>query len=693
MRRTACIFLLLAGHLAAQTDVPSEPDMRSAAAELPPLAPVTADKNGKLALMFVGASAFPQARLREALARQVESVQSFGLDEPGAYDMAYFLESFYRSEGFTGVQVESQILAPWRLELRIQEGAQAHVGTVRILGNKHFDETKILKYLLGPLRKRYPQVRGINALPFAEADIDTGADLVRRLYAAEGYLEADIPPPDLSLSASETTGDIRLEITEGPAYRFGTIRIDGPVGSMRDAMKAVVKSETQGVYTDGRIATATRALEDFLARRGYFTATVESESDPSAAAPSSVPVTFVISPGPIFRFDGVRVSGADGVRPAFIEKRLSHLGGKTYSPDLVDQGFRELIQTGLFKNLRIQPRKISGNEIRLEVEVEEAKPKEFGFGVGYATFYGGMASLSYQDRNFLRSGRPFHLQLEANQRGYAGEVLYRDPWFLDSPYEFKGRLYALNSVLKGYSKNEIGITPSLSRQWTRNWKLTGFLSAREKQIFDVEIDPASLVGSENYPVFSAGITQALDYRNNVAIPTSGFILSSAFELAALGEVSYLRGTGQFSWYLPMTAKSTLSLGARAGVVAPLNGSQLPIDERFFNGGATTVRSFSELSLGPRDHAGYPLGGEVFTVFNAEYSFQIVGDLYLAVFTDAGNVLPTASEFGLQDLRYAIGAGLRYHLPIGAIRLDYGLNPDPRDGEAQGAFHFAIGVAF
>ena len=68
MRRTACIFLLLAGHLAAQTDVPSEPDMRSAAAELPPLAPVTADKNGKLALTFVGASAFPQARLREALA-------------------------------------------------------------------------------------------------------------------------------------------------------------------------------------------------------------------------------------------------------------------------------------------------------------------------------------------------------------------------------------------------------------------------------------------------------------------------------------------------------------------------------------------------------------------------------------------------------------------------------------------------
>jgi outer membrane translocation and assembly module TamA len=45
------------------------------------------------------------------------------------------------------------------------------------------------------------------------------------------------------------------------------------------------------------------------------------------------------------------------------------------------------------------------------------------------------------------------------------------------------------------------------------------------------------------------------------------------------------------------------------------------------------------------------------------------------------------------MRYAVGAGLRYNLPIGAVRLDYGLNPAPQKGEAQGAFQFAIGVAF
>jgi len=81
------------------------------------------------------------------------------------------------------------------------------------------------------------------------------------------------------------------------------------------------------------------------------------------------------------------------------------------------------------------------------------------------------------------------------------------------------------------------------------------------------------------------------------------------------------------------------------------------------------------------------------VFNVEYGFPIWGDLRGAVFVDAGNVVSTAREFGVGDMRYGVGTGLRYNLPIGALRLDYGLNPSPRPGEAQGAFHFAFGVAF
>jgi outer membrane protein assembly factor BamA len=121
-------------------------------------------------------------------------------------------------------------------------------------------------------------------------------------------------------------------------------------------------------------------------------------------------------------------------------------------------------------------------------------------------------------------------------------------------------------------------------------------------------------------------------------------------------------------------------------------TDIPIDERFFNGGNTTVRSFTERDLGPHD-GDDPIGGEFFTVFNVEYTFPIYGELQGAVFIDAGNLLPSSENPGLDDMRYAIGLGLRYKLPIGPIRLDYGYNPDQRPGEDVGAFHFSFGFAF
>ncbi|MDQ6654694.1 MAG: BamA/TamA family outer membrane protein, partial [Verrucomicrobiota bacterium] len=113
----------------------------------------------------------------------------------------------------------------------------------------------------------------------------------------------------------------------------------------------------------------------------------------------------------------------------------------------------------------------------------------------------------------------------------------------------------------------------------------------------------------------------------------------------------------------------------------------------FNGGGTTVRSFGERQLGPKDFNGDPIGGQFFSVYNVEYTFPIWGELQLAVFGDAGNLVPDASDAGFQNMRYAVGLGLRYQLPIGPLRIDYGVNPSPRKDEAFGAFHFSFGFAF
>jgi outer membrane protein insertion porin family len=679
----------------AQTDTPSELGPPPAPQHVADAPAADAPRSGKLQVEFQGSSAFKDWQLREGITRQIQTIEEFGLDEANVYDAMFFLESFYRRHGYSQVEVTSKVLGPWRLRLIVSEGPLTRVGSITYIGNHSYDDATLTNYLLGPIRERYPRIRQDLRLPFVEADLFAGAELIRRLYAAEGFLNGVVHPPEITMNADRTSAAISLRIDEGIQFRFGSIEFEGPLVYPRETLLAEISQDTKNFYTAGRLASARRRIEDFYKKRGYFKASVGASGDPALARDGKVRAVFQINPGPIYRFDGVTVSGTQRVKPQFIQKRLRRLQGRVYDPALIDRQFRELIESGLFRDLRISPEAIDSDLVRLDVRVEEARSKELGLGIGYGSFYGLIIGVNYTDRNLFGTGRRLSLTPEWNQRGFSGEVVYTDPWLFDSDYRLKLRLYALTSTLKGYSKNEFGFTPSLSRQITDHWELSAFILAKYVTLTEILIDPSSLVGPEDYSVAAVGISQTLDYRNNKVLPSKGYVFDASLDFApnGIGAIGFVRGRVRFSYYIPVTARSNLALGARAGIISPLSSEQLPIDERFFNGGATTVRSFSELTLGPKDDAGYPLGGESFTVFNIEYTFPIWADLFGALFFDAGNVVQETADFGLENMRYAVGGGLRYNLPIGAVRFDYGLNPSPAPGEAQGAFHFAIGVAF
>ena len=121
--------------------------------------------------------------------------------------------------------------------------------------------------------------------------------------------------------------------------------------------------------------------------------------------------------------------------------------------------------------------------------------------------------------------------------------------------------------------------------------------------------------------------------------------------------------------------------------------EVPIQERFFNGGENTVRSFRQDQLGPMDLAGNPIGGQYRNLFSAELRIPIFRLLEGALFADAGNVGVFVEDYSLRDLSYALGAGVRVPLPIGPLRLDAGWNPDPEPDDRHWSVHFSIGYPF
>jgi outer membrane protein insertion porin family len=671
---------------------------------------------------FRGEQAFKEKELRSALKEEITTIEDFGLSPARADDLAFFLEVFYRKHGYSKVDVHYVIESAGRLRLDITEGPQFLLRTVIFDGNTREPADKLFEYMVGPTRERYSRLE--KRLPFVGADMEEGVRLVQRFYIAEGFLDVVVDPAQYKFQEQSNEVDVVVPIHEGRQYFFGSISFSGRTIYGAEALRGQIVDLLQRPYTDARVEDIPRRLEAYFKARGYYDVKVVATGAPEEAVNGRVPVEIVVSAGPVYYFDGVTVSGLQRLHPSFVTKRFTRLRGKTYSPDVLDERFRTLMKTGQFNLLQIKPVPVDGHLLRLDISAEEAKSKEFGFWVGFDTYEGALAGVQVGDRDLFGYGRPVTASIEVSQRSYRGEILYQDPFFFDTDFVFSARAYALTFNYDGYTKFELGGRFELSRKITKYDEAALIFSVRHVKITDSEIKPDFLLGPSGYLVSSIGLTNTLDVRENPYVNPRGFLIGNTLDLAssALGsDIEYVRGTMRVGYYLPFGPKpltpgvvedqptgppfqrwfrqSSIAFGARVGILHSLTTSgadeatAIPIDERFFNGGATTVRSFGERDLGPHDNHGHPVGGEFYTVFNVEYTFPIFGELQGAIFTDAGNLLPTSEDIGLNDMRYAIGAGLRYKLPVGPIRLDYGVNPDPRTDEDFGAFHFSFGFAF
>ena len=154
---------------------------------------------------------------------------------------------------------------------------------------------------------------------------------------------------------------------------------------------------------------------------------------------------------------------------------------------------------------------------------------------------------------------------------------------------------------------------------------------------------------ESYTTASLKVNFDADRRDNIFYPSRGWQTALAVEVADQrlgGSLDYLRCTAGVKFFQSLGAGFVLGLRLDTGFIVPTNGNEeIPVNERFFTGGESSVRSFEEQQLGPKGDSGDPLGGLASTVASVELRRRIVGNLAASVFADFGNVAPNRSLAG------------------------------------------------
>ena len=167
--------------------------------------------------------------------------------------------------------------------------------------------------------------------------------------------------------------------------------------------------------------------------------------------------------------------------------------------------------------------------------------------------------------------------------------------------------------------------------------------------------------------------------------------------------------------------STLVGHVDAGVIWSYgNANESPYSEQFYVGGANSIRAFTVRSVGPgsyHDAASadvYYLDqtGDIKFLANLEYRPHLFGNLYGALFLDAGNVWKMKDDYrkggmfqiknSLKEMALGTGVGLRYDMGFLVLRLDWGVGlhvPYKSGFYNVGSFkdsqslHFAVGYPF
>jgi outer membrane protein assembly factor BamA len=208
---------------------------------------------------------------------------------------------------------------------------------------------------------------------------------------------------------------------------------------------------------------------------------------------------------------------------------------------------------------------------------------------------------------------------------------------------------------------------------------------------------------------------AQDRRDNPADPHRGMYNTADIGVAGKffgSQRSFGRILVRNATYYRLTKSLILARQTQFGVILPfaepagLSAEEsVPLPERFFGGGADSLRAFPYNQAGPRDigaplvpggassaPTGFPLGGNALFFNNVELRYPLIGENIQGVFFhDMGNVFTNLSDMSLrfsqrnlQDFNYtvhAVGVGLRYKTPVGPVRVDlaYSINPPSFDG--------------
>jgi outer membrane protein insertion porin family len=682
------------------------------------------------------------ARLSNGKLRQLLPVYAEGaVDQDLLQEGRRNIRDYFQRQGYfdADVQVSSHddSAAGQRvIAYEIGRGDKFRLAGIAFKGNKYFGKD----LLSGRLSLQSASFASNGR--FSQSLMRDDDDSIKGLYLSNGFLDAKVTSSvDSDYQGKKNNLFVSFDIEEGPQTRVETLAVEGSHKLDKDSLLAVIGSSPGQPYSAAGVSSDRNNILAMYYNEGFPEAHLDETVTPGDK-PNEVHVLYHITEGEQINVAKVLLTGYQYTRPGVIARQVTiEPDGPLREGDVVETQ-RRLYNLGVFTRVQIAPQNPAGTdpEKTMVVDVQEGGRYTFGYGFGFEVLNIASTCPVIAKPN-APVCNPNGTQLAASPRGII-ELSRANMFGRAQTLSFKARASTLQyRSLLSYTADDFFGHRSLSATLTgfadKSQDVQTFTSIRYEGQFQIaEKLPRSSsilyryffrhvlaselrISQDEIPLYNQptrvsgfGITYARDRRDNPTDPKRGTFNTLDVSLAssALGsKASFVRTFFQNSSYYPFGRDFVFARAVRFGMenplgvttegTAPVCNSTTPVDqtiiplpERFFAGGAQSLRGFSLNQAGPRDPCtGFPVGGLALLVFNQELHFPmklpIIGNrLGGTIFYDGGNVYRdvnhislawrSASITNLNYFSHTIGFGLRYATPIGPVRVDFGYQLNP-----------------
>ncbi|MBA2482481.1 MAG: BamA/TamA family outer membrane protein [Planctomycetes bacterium] len=661
------------------------------------------DRRG-IPITYRGIDHVDRSDLEAGARRELKDFQEQGHTASALADSAYAMEDVLREQGFAHARVDFT-MEPSEAEVHlvvitVKEGPRAYLRALRFPGAVHFTQRR----LRGTLKAQGIGFFNFWDAPLRRRDLDSCASRVEELYLYEGFYRVKVTKPVLSWTPDKRRADVDIVVTEGRRFYVASTRIEADLtdsGLGEEALAPVRPlGDVEGQPYHVRLPShAAARIRSWFLQRGHLDVEVvtSAEVDDEAA---TVSVLYRITPGPVYVLDEVVAIGLDRTKPGFVEKRLGLKSGAPIDRDRLDKGIRALSRSGAFSSVRWDKRpEVDVGDRRpadIVLNVSEARARSLDFELGFGSYELARGGIRYRDRNLFGQGRFWELHPTASMRSYGIASRIRDDYLVGANNTLElGGSYLYRREPAFDRRTATGLV-TLEHRFGQLWSTKGGYIYETTKAFAIRgaIPDAERTGF----VSSARVFDGLrfDCRDSVVEPSTGALanVGIAYSAPLVGsDVNFLEYSASTAYFLHPLQRLVLAADARYTTRQVFQEATLPIQERLFLGGESSVRSYRQDQLSPRDAAGNATGGLTATMATFESRFQLKGHLWSAAFYDVGSVAP--DTWSLDGTRgQAIGVGLRYHLPVGPVRFDVAYDPDKKARKfASYLFMLAVGFTF